>query len=121
MRACSASPTARTAKPASSRFTRKSSWMAGSSSTTRIEVIIGVGAASFRELRANLLSRGVPDILALDDVNHMLRDIFGVIADALDRLGNEHDLQCGRDRARILHHVTDELAQDREKRGIDRL
>ena len=43
------------------------------------------------------------------------------LADPLDRLCDEHDLERRRDRARILHHVADELTHDREERGVDLL
>jgi hypothetical protein len=43
-----------------------------------------------------------------------------VIADPLDRFRDEHDLERREGyRARILHHVADELAHDREERGVD--
>src|SRR5438270_7819065 len=117
--AASASATVRTAKPASSRLTRRSSWIAGSSSTTRIDGIMA-SPRSLRQLRADLVGGGVTHILALDDVHDVLGDVLGVIADALDRLSDEHDLERGSDRSRILHHVADQLAQDGEERGIDR-
>ena len=44
-----------------------------------------------------------------------------MVADALDRLGHEHDLERRADRARVFHHVADELAHDRGERGVDLL
>src|SRR5215475_15305323 len=116
--ALSASATVRTAKPASSRLTRSNSWIAGSSSTTRIE---GIMSVSLRYLGADLLRCCVPHVDPLDDVHDVLSDVLRVVTDALDRLGDEHDLQRRRDRARILHHVADQLPHDGEKRRIDRV
>ena len=42
-----------------------------------------------------------------------------MIADALDRLGDEDDLERRGNRARVLHHVADQLAQHRGKRRVD--
>src|SRR5712672_2031837 len=98
--ALSASATACTEKPASSRLMRSSSWIAGSSSTTRIEALIVCSAStSLADLRPDLFGRRVAHILAFHDVDDVLGDVLGVIADALDRLGDEHDFQRGRDRA----------------------
>src|SRR6185312_8879932 len=120
--ALSASATACTAKPASASDSRNNSWIAGSSSTTRIEVFIPDAAiGSFRDLGANLLGGRVADILASDRLYDVLGHVLGVIADALDRLGDEDDLERGADRPRVLHHVADQLAQDREERRVDRL
>src|SRR6266545_8167901 len=118
--AASASATARTANPASSRLTRNSSWIAGSSSTTRIDGVMA-SPRSFGQLCADLLRGGMSHVFAPDDVDDVLGDILGVIADAFDRLGDEHDLERRRYRPRIFHHVADELPQDGEERGIDRL
>ena len=59
-------------KPASSRLTRNSSWIAGSSSTTRIAGNISRLPSSFGDFGADLLRRRVPDVLALDDMNDVL-------------------------------------------------
>src|SRR5215831_18021851 len=92
--ALSASATVRTANPASSRLTRSNSWIAGSSSTTRIE---GIMSVSLRYLGADLFCGRVPHVDTLDDVNDVLGNVLGVIADPLNRLGYEHDLQRRRD------------------------
>ena len=63
----------------------------------------------------------MPDVDALDHLDHRLGDVLRVIADPLDRFRDEHDLERRGDRARILHHVADELAHDREERGVDLL
>ncbi len=39
-----------------------------------------------------------------------LGHIFGVVAYALDCLGQKQQIQTGRDGARVFHHVGDELA-----------
>src|SRR5450432_3530569 len=120
--AVSASAHAWTEKPASSRLTRSNSWIAGSSSTTRIDaLIVRPASASVGDLGPDLFGSRVAHVLALDDVNDVLRDVLRVIADTLDRLGDEHDLERGGYRARVLHHVADQLPEDREKREIDRL
>src|SRR5574342_368817 len=45
----------------------------------------------------------------LDHVDHVLGHVLGMVADALDRLGDEQDLEGPRDGARILHHEGDQL------------
>jgi hypothetical protein len=88
-------------------LTFSSSRIAGSSSTTRIVGII------LRDLGANLLGRGMAHVHAPNDLNRGLRDVLGVIADAFDRLGDEDDLERRGNRARVLHHVADQLPQHR--------
>ena len=73
------------------------------------------------ELRADLVGRGVPHVDALDRLDDGFRDVLRVIPDPLDRLGDEHDLERRRDRARILHHVADQLPHDRVERRVDGL
>ena len=55
---------------------------------------------------------------AVDHVVHRLGDVGGVVADALDVLGAEQQMRAERDVARILHHVGEQLA---EQRGVDRV
>src|SRR6476646_9356393 len=55
---------------------------------------------------------GVTHVLALDDVDDVLGDVGGVIADALEVFGNEYELEGGKDHAGISHHVGEQLAED---------
>src|SRR4029453_11939709 len=100
------------------RLTFSSSRIAGSSSTTRMVGINGppnYSRSFFRDLGANLLGRGMAHVLAADDLNHGLRDVLGVIADAFDRLGDEDDLERRGNRARVLHLLANKFRQHREK------
>src|SRR5689334_21379046 len=98
-----------------------SSRIAGSSSTTRIDGIMGPPRSRLCGLGTNLLRRRMAHVLALDDLHDGFGDILGVVADAFDRFRDEYDFERRRNRARILHHVADELPQDRGERGVDRL
>jgi hypothetical protein len=55
----------------------------------------------------------VADVLAVHHVDHVLADILGMIADALQRAHDPHDIERAPDGARILHHEGDALALDR--------
>jgi len=55
---------------------------------------------SAERLALDDLDRRVADVGAFDDVDDVLGDVLGVIADALDRLGDPDDLERSRDRAR---------------------
>ena len=57
--------------------------------------------------------------LARDEVMDRLGDVRRVVADALDVLGAEQKVGAERDVARILHHVGEELAEQRRVEGID--
>src|SRR6267142_6707731 len=63
------------------------------------------------DLALDFFERDVAHVLALDHVDHVLGDVLGVVTDALDRLGDEQDLDGNRYGARIFHHEGDELAQ----------
>src|SRR5437773_12282555 len=54
--------------------------------------------------------RVVAHVRSLDDVDDHLGKILGVVADALDRLRDEHEVDARRDRARVFHHEGDQLA-----------
>ena len=54
----------------------------------------------------------VADVLALDDIDYVFGDVGGVVADALEVLGDEDQLEGGEDDAGITHHVGEELAED---------
>ena len=108
--ACSASPAMVTSKPAWRRLIEISSAIAGSSSTTRIR-LINFFPARLSEPGPRPCPPDRGERPALDDVDDLLGQVLGVIADALDRLGDEHEVDARGDGARILHHVGDELAQ----------
>ena len=59
------------------------------------------------------------NVLALDDEDDLFGDVLGVIAHALDRLGQEQQIQAGRDGARVFHHVGDEFAQEAVVLAVD--
>src|SRR4051812_39787117 len=62
---------------------------------------------SAHDFTLDLLERDVTYILALDHIDNVLGDIFCVVADALNRLGNEQYLNGNRYGARIFHHESD--------------
>ena len=68
----------------------------------------------------DVFERGMAHVGSLDDVDHLLGDVLGVVADALDRLGHPDGFQRSRNGARILHHVGDQLAQHRAEFVVDR-
>jgi hypothetical protein len=47
------------------------------------------------------VNAGVPHVFPHRRVHHVLADVLRVIADALERLGDEEDIQAGGDRPRI--------------------
>src|SRR3990172_8487725 len=120
--------------PACSRLTAISSSIGSSSSTIKTE--LGIATLDGQCLRARgvepcdphsalglalqILEPGMAHVGALDDVNHVFGHVLGMIADALDRLGDPHDLQRAGDGARILHHESDELAHDGAEFVVDR-
>ena len=52
-------------------------------------------------------------------VEHGLGNVRGVVADPLDILGAEQKMGAERDVARILHHVRQEIAEDRVFEGVE--
>jgi hypothetical protein len=62
---------------------------------------------------------GVAHVGALDDVDDGLGQVLGVVADALDGLGHEHQVEARRDGARVFHHVGDQLAQQAVELLVD--
>ena len=54
----------------------------------------------------------MPDISALNHINHIFRHVLGVIANALNCFGYKQDFKGSRDFARIFHHESDELTHD---------
>src|SRR6266851_1855261 len=55
---------------------------------------------------------GVADVLALDDVDDVFGDVGGVIADALEVLGDEDEFERGKDDAGIAHHVGKQFTEN---------
>ena len=62
------------------------------------------------DLLGDVLERGVANILAVHHVDHVLADVLGVIADALEGAHDPHDLERAADGARVFHHEGDALA-----------
>src|SRR5688572_762085 len=126
--ACAAVAARSTECPACSRFTAISSWIASSSSTTSITAAAmgdspcllarAAAAGSFmhrpglsaEHLALDFLEPDVPHVGPLHDIDDVLGDVLGMVADPLDRLGDPHDLERHRDGAGVLHHEGDELA-----------
>src|SRR6478672_4367346 len=97
--------------PLCRRLTETNSAMEGSSSTIRTRGRFFMAAGSADD-RFDLLHGGMPDVRTLDHVDDEFGDVLGVIADALYGLGQEQQVEAGRDGARIFHHVGDELAHE---------
>ena len=55
--------------------------------------------------RFDLLHGRVPHISALDDVDDELGDIFGVVADPLNRFGYKQQIKACRNRTRVGDHA----------------
>src|SRR5690606_708040 len=52
----------------------------------------------------------VADALGLVEEDHLLGDVGGVVGDALDGLGDEHEFEGARGGLRVLDHEAAELA-----------
>src|SRR5207249_507448 len=52
------------------------------------------------------------DVLALDEVDDVFGDVGGVVADALEVLGDEDELERGKDDAGITHHVGKQFTEN---------
>src|SRR5690606_34700420 len=73
----------------------------------------GVSAAAASEhFLLDLLEARVAHVLALDEVDDVLADVAGVVADALERARRPDDVERSGDGARVLHHESDHLADD---------
>ena len=59
------------------------------------------------------------DLLAFDHVEHGFGDVGGMVADPLDVLGAEHQMDAERDVARVFHHVGQQFAEQRGADGVD--
>src|SRR4030067_1880603 len=58
----------------------------------------------------DLLQAGVAYVAALDEIDDVLADVAGMIADAFQRPRRPDAVEHARDGARVFHHVGDELA-----------
>src|SRR5829696_1409656 len=92
-----------------------------SSSMIRIRVPTGVpSGVRHRKAGAVVLRplglEGLPGHEVVDG----LGDVGGVVADALDVLGAEQEMRAERDVARVLHHISEELAEERGVERVDR-
>src|SRR3984957_1889829 len=65
------------------------------------------------DLLGDVLERGVPNVLAVNHIDHVLADILSVIADALQRAHDPHDFERAPNGARVLHHEGDALTVNR--------
>jgi hypothetical protein len=74
-------------------LTAISSAIAGSSSTIRMRGWFFIACTHDRGL--DVFHRAVAHVGALDDVDDELGDVLGVVADALDRLGQEQQVEAG--------------------------
>src|SRR5688572_13653064 len=68
------------------------------------------GAAA--QVALDVLELGVAHVLAVHHVDHVLADVLGMVADALQRAHDPHDVESTADAARILHHERDALTLD---------
>ena len=83
-----------------------------------------MGKTSLRFLRQlqikAKLHREVANLPPLYHVNHILRYIFRVISNTLDRSGHQYDIQrCGK-LAGLFHHIGDEVTQNCEYGQLSR-
>ena len=96
-----------------------------SSSTIRTRAAVGddLGSAGLglidRRQLVSVVLRPLARRLAGDEVVDRLGDVGGVVADALDVLGAEQEMRAEADIARILHHVGQQLAEERGVHGVD--
>src|SRR2546427_11734148 len=54
----------------------------------------------------------VADVLALYEVDDVFGDVGGVVADALEILGDEDQFEGGKDHAGIAHHVGKQFTEN---------
>src|SRR6266705_5197744 len=55
--------------------------------------------------RSAAIDGGMADVLALDEVDDVFGDVGGVVADALEVLGDEDQFERGKDDTGIAHHI----------------
>src|SRR6266403_2367482 len=55
---------------------------------------------------------GVADVISLDEVDDVLGDVGGVVADALEVCGDKDQFEGGKDHAGIAHHVGKQFAEN---------
>src|SRR3546814_4859873 len=69
----------------------------------------GLTGIDYLEARQVPLRTATADAPSGRQVMGGLGDVGGMVADALDVLGDEQQMRAGRDVARILHHVGEQL------------
>src|SRR6266566_9901315 len=62
--------------------------------------------------RSAAIDGGMADVLALDEVDDVFGDVGGVVADALEVLGDENQFERGKDDAGIAHHVSKQFTEN---------
>ena len=61
---------------------------------------------------SSAVHRGVADVVAWHDVDDVLGDVGGVVADALEVFGHKDQLEGREDHAGIVHHISAEFTED---------
>src|SRR5437588_11574604 len=62
--------------------------------------------------RSAAIDGRMADVLALDEVDDVFGDVGGVVADALEVLGDEDQFERGKDHAGIAHHVGEQFTEN---------
>src|SRR3546814_4056110 len=73
------------------------------------------------EARQVVLRAAAADALSGRQVMSRFRDVGGMVADALDVLGDEQQMRAWRDVARVFHHVGQQLAEQSRVHLVDLL
>src|SRR6188768_1018137 len=68
--------------------------------------------AAVAQVAFHVFELGMAYVFAVHHVDHVFADVLGVIADALERTHDPHDVERAPDAARIFHHEGDALALD---------
>src|SRR5687768_4172472 len=87
--------------------------------STSLENAISVSRYRGRKRGHVALRALVEHLLTFDHVEHGFRDIGGMIADPLDVLGAEHQMDAERNIARVFHHIGQQFAEQRSADGVD--
>src|SRR2546429_6472328 len=61
--------------------------------------------------RSAAIDGGMADVLALDEVDDVFGDVGGVVADALEVLGDEDQFERGKDHAGIAHRSEEHTSE----------
>jgi hypothetical protein len=62
---------------------------------------------------------GVADVAPGDEVDYVFGNVDGVVADAFEILGDENQFEGGEDDGGILHHVSEQLAEELIAEAVD--